>query len=190
MSFFYRAMLTLGLVVLALWPMVSGLYTRAKVTVTLRPPLICGLNVFLMSCFCSLCCCSSGHWAGCLAVSFWLCFHCCLWWDGNPTLTMCEHSLFTYWSQYCHTQSSFFYKLLNTFVICDSEWHQKGSSSKFDVLYCRICAGVLTLFNLSSYLCSSWRCSPLIRRDRQLFIFQVIFVFLFILFHCARTFSP
>uniref|UniRef100_A0A673NNK0 GPI ethanolamine phosphate transferase 1 n=1 Tax=Sinocyclocheilus rhinocerous TaxID=307959 RepID=A0A673NNK0_9TELE len=30
-SFFYRAMLTLGLVVLALWPMVSGLYTKAKV---------------------------------------------------------------------------------------------------------------------------------------------------------------
>uniref|UniRef100_A0A671RLV3 GPI ethanolamine phosphate transferase 1 n=1 Tax=Sinocyclocheilus anshuiensis TaxID=1608454 RepID=A0A671RLV3_9TELE len=30
-SFFYRAMLTLGLVVLALWPLVSGLYTKAKV---------------------------------------------------------------------------------------------------------------------------------------------------------------
>uniref|UniRef100_A0A671RM28 GPI ethanolamine phosphate transferase 1 n=1 Tax=Sinocyclocheilus anshuiensis TaxID=1608454 RepID=A0A671RM28_9TELE len=29
-SFFYRAMLTLGLVVLALWPLVSGLYTKAK----------------------------------------------------------------------------------------------------------------------------------------------------------------
>ncbi|RXN26686.1 GPI ethanolamine phosphate transferase 1 [Labeo rohita] len=30
LSFFYRAMLTLGLVVLALWPVASGLYTKAK----------------------------------------------------------------------------------------------------------------------------------------------------------------
>lgn len=63
--------------------------------------------------FCSLFCCSSGHWAGCLAVSFWLCSHCCLWWDGNPTLTMCERSLFTYWSRDCHIQS---FKHMYTFL--------------------------------------------------------------------------
>lgn len=30
-SFFYRAMLTLGLIALALWPVISGLYRKTKV---------------------------------------------------------------------------------------------------------------------------------------------------------------
>lgn len=106
MSFFYRAMLTLGLVVLALWPMVSGLYTKAK--------------------FRSL---------------SWM--FSCLFLAVFPLLPVV------------------------------------GREPNVNYV---ICAGVLTLFNLSSYLWSSWRCPPLIRRDRQLFICQMVQVVL-----CAYT---
>ncbi|XP_016313551.1 GPI ethanolamine phosphate transferase 1-like [Sinocyclocheilus anshuiensis] len=105
-SFFYRAMLTLGLLVLALWPVVSGLYTKAK--------------------FRSL---------------SWILS--CLFLAVFPLLPVVGREP--------------------------------------DVNYV-ICAGVLTLFNSSSYLWSSWRRSPLIRRDRQLFICQMMQVVL-----CAYT---
>ncbi|XP_051538837.1 GPI ethanolamine phosphate transferase 1-like isoform X2 [Myxocyprinus asiaticus] len=105
-SFFYRAMLTLGLIVLSLWPMLSGLYIKAKF--------------------------SSLSWMlSCLSLAIF------------PLLPVV------------------------------------GREPNVNYV---ICAGVLTLFNSSSYLCSSWRRCPLIRRDCQLFIFQMLQVVL-----CAYT---
>uniref|UniRef100_A0A9R1SSN4 GPI ethanolamine phosphate transferase 1 n=2 Tax=Cyprinus carpio TaxID=7962 RepID=A0A9R1SSN4_CYPCA len=101
-SFFYRAMLTLGLVVLGLWPVLSGLYIKAKFR-------------------------SLSWMLSCLFLAVF------------PLLPVVGREP--------------------------------------DVNYV-ICAGVLTLFNSSSYLWSSWRCSPLIRRDRQLFICQMMQVVL------------
>ncbi|TRY69909.1 hypothetical protein DNTS_015365 [Danionella cerebrum] len=98
MSFFYRYMLSLGLVVLALWPLASGLYTKAKV--------------------------------------FEL--------DAELSLFGCVSS-----------------------VACG----RTGSKS-----------ALLSLFNGSSFLWSSWRCSPLMRRDHQLLILQMMQVAL-----CAYT---
>uniref|UniRef100_A0A8C1V7X3 GPI ethanolamine phosphate transferase 1 n=1 Tax=Cyprinus carpio TaxID=7962 RepID=A0A8C1V7X3_CYPCA len=97
-SFFYRAMLTLGLVVLGLWPVLSGLYIKAKFR-------------------------SLSWMLSCLFLAVF------------PLLPVVGREP--------------------------------------DVNYV-ICAGVLTLFNSSSYLWSSWRCSPLIRRDRQLILFVCI----------------
>ncbi len=85
-----------GTVACGFWPLHKS---KSKVTFS-RPVLIWGLKeVFFNICFCLLYYCSAGHWAGFWAVSFWLCFHCCLWWDGNQTSTMCEHSLYTYGCQ-------------------------------------------------------------------------------------------
>lgn len=106
MSFFYRAMLSLGLVVLALWPVVSGFYTKAK--------------------FKSL------SWTlSCLSLAVF------------PLLPVV------------------------------------GREPNINYV---VSAGVLILFNSSSFLWSSWRDSPLMRRDRQLFIFQMVQVAL-----CAYT---